>query len=176
MFRKLTRSTIQKKTFLLQRAYTSEKMDTIASVGLIVDLNLLSDYRDVRVLKEALGKRDHSNQATVEVDTIVVPLRQKNAQIIYTDKVFTDDQLTWRGAFKEGSDAQIFKEKKFDILINYFAKASTELVFLSAAAKAKFRIGLKADESVLNDLTIMVEPNAVERFTTELQTILPKII
>lgn len=175
MFRKLTRNTIQKKTFLLQRSHTSEKMGAIASVGLIVDLNLLSNYRDMSILKEALGKRDRSGQVLVEVDTIVVPLRKKNAQIIYTDKTFTDDQLTWRGAFKAGSDAQVFKEKKFDILVNYFTKASCELAFLSAATPAKFRIGLDAEERLRNDLTIMVNPNAVESFTRELQTILSKI-
>ncbi len=175
MFRKFTRSTIQKKTFLLQRVYVPEKMSTIASVGLIVDLNILSDYRDMSILKEAFIRGDCLNQALVEVDTIVVPLRRKNAEIIYTDKVFTNDQLTWRGAFKTGSDAQAFKDKKYDVLVNYFAKASCELAFLSAATPAKFRIGLRSEQDVRNDLTIVVDPDAVESFTGVLQTILSKI-
>lgn len=165
---KKIKNKIARKAFLhLQKNHFPEAINTFSSIGLIIDPTIFKNPEDTKKLIQSLKGTGS------QVETIFIS--KNNLSRDEDILVFKDNQISWRGNLKSGSDADKFQRHKFDVLINYFNRASPHLLLLSAAVKAKLKIGLQTETNSLNDLNIVVNPNEIHKFVCEFKTYIPKI-
>lgn len=131
----------------------------INTVGVIVDQ---SEFKDLNWL-QSLSSTLNVNPINLKIIALVNP-KQKEVNVY--DLNFTKKDLGWKGTVKTDI-LKTFTNTDFDLLISFYKTSKLPLVFLSAITKAKFKVGVLAEEQV-NDLILDIDINNTTIFETEL--------
>lgn len=158
-----------KKLNQLCEAHQPQGVRELNRIGFIVDLKLLNrpDYKES--LMKAFGVKEE------ETEIIVLPLLKNAKSEPGGDRIFTTKQISVGGNVKAGSDAEDFLSDSFDLLVSYYVHTPPEVLLLSAAAKAKLKVGFAAEENFVNDLSVDINPEDVVEFAKEVKKYLPKL-
>jgi hypothetical protein len=146
-----------KETLLVTRelSITNEK---VTSIGIILSENEFNDHESLRLFFKSIGIHDNK----IKVVTFV-----ENKQT--TDRSwevhFSTKEFGWKGKI-DNADLQNFIDKPFDMLLGYYLKPNLELDLVTAASKAKFKIGISGHDERLFDL--IIQTSTYEVFKKEL--------
>lgn len=154
----LKKIAVKRKTrkFLLERDRIMPS--EVNSVGILVDLDEFKSTDVLLQLKEVLQLEDLK---------IVGFSDFKKTEIAPEILHFNSKQIGISAALKD-AELKIFAEKQWDLLINYTSRTNLTFNFLTAASKAKLKVGLKVENEDFYDLIIQTKIEDFEGFQKEL--------
>ena len=155
---------------ILRERSTNVDDSKIVSLGVIFCIDEIDDFEIFRTLATSIHVRPNKLKIIAYTENI------KEAPYFW-DTCFHAKDFGWNGKIKN-IELQSFLDTKFDALISYYKNDILELKLLTAASKAKFKIGTFQTDERLNDFIIKTPLKAFKTFKTELikyLTILNKI-
>ncbi len=155
---------------LLAQRKVSVIDNKIESLGVILNIDEIDDFELFRTLADDINVRPNRLK-------IIAFSTSKKDNLSTWDECFNPKDFGWNGVVKN-VELQSFLSLKFDALISYYTSGALELKLLTAASKAKFKIGILQTDARLNDLIIKTSLKEFDVFKAELHkylTILNKI-
>ncbi|HET8839167.1 MAG TPA: hypothetical protein VFM82_09285 [Flavobacteriaceae bacterium] len=137
-------------------------------IGIILDMDLMPADFDLAEFRKELN-------VSYENFYPIISSTQKNLPEKYSLNAFNAKRLSWKATFEEGNERE-FVNTTFTVLLNYFVNPSPELLILSAATKAKLKVGFPLEEKRLNDIEINADPKDHKLFISELKKYLDMIV
>lgn len=144
---------------LLKQRTSSAGQFNVNSVGVLVNTDEISDYSWFSDLCKSINVKDHKLK-------LVLYTEQEVEKTQFSNPVFNDEALGWKGDIKD-EDVKAFVNEKFDILISYYKQEKNILKLITAASNAVFKIGVFENDNRLNDLIIKTSINDVKTFKSE---------
>lgn len=146
---------------LLQDKTVIADKEKAKSILFIVDLDtFVDDLKDLEVIAKALDI--NRNQI------YIIPFSNNKKTIKdFEGTLFSYNMLGWKGVIKSEKIKELIN-LPVDLLINIYKKDKLALNLLSAAAKAKFRVGFSGVDHKYNDLIIDCDITDLSTFQTEL--------
>ena len=148
----------------LNAILTSRQIDVsdtkIESLGIIFCIDEIDDFEIFRALALSINVRPNKLKVIAYTSNI------KDAPNSW-DTYFHPKDFGWSGKIKN-IELQSFLDTKFDALISYYSEDILELKLLTAASKAKFKIGTLQTDKRLNDLIIKTSLKQFNIFKKEL--------
>jgi hypothetical protein len=142
----------------------------IESLGIILNADETNDFETLKTIAETLNVRPNKLK--------IIAFTTSKKEVTYSWNVcFNPKDFTWKGKINN-IELQSFLDTKFDILISYYSEDVLELKYLTAASKAKFKVGIFQKDKRFNDLIIKTEFKNIKAFKAELLkyvTVLNKI-
>lgn len=132
----------------------------LESLGVILNVDELADFELFRSLAKDLNV--HPNRLKV-----IAYSANKKDEFNSWDLCFNPKDFGWNGNIKN-VELQAFLNTEFDALVSYYIHEDLELKLLTAASKARFKIGIMQSDTRLNDLIIKTEIKEFEVFSGEL--------
>ncbi|THD68054.1 hypothetical protein E7Z59_10430 [Robertkochia marina] len=132
----------------------------IRSLAIIIDYDKLADIRPLLQLATAL------NVANEKV-FILGYVEKVHKSVNYLIPVFSEATVKGNGLVRS-NEVQDFLSRNYDLLINYYGQATPVMKLMTVLTRASFKVGLSADLSDFNDLTLLTEPGDFENFRDEL--------
>ncbi|MBU3822563.1 hypothetical protein KO566_10855 [Flavobacteriaceae bacterium XHP0103] len=131
----------------------------VESLGIVLNMAESKDFSMFKTLADKL--KIHSNNLKV------VGFSNEKIDALNTwDLCFGPDDFGWNGSIKS-VELQSFLDKKFDVLISYYATEDLELKLITALSKAKFKVGILQSDERLNDLIIKTSIQEFNVFENE---------
>ncbi|MFD0988993.1 DUF6913 domain-containing protein [Mariniflexile jejuense] len=142
----------------------------LESLGIVFNLDEIEDFEQFRTLAEHLKVLPNKLK--------IIAFSKKPKDMLKSwDLCYSMVDFGWKGVIKN-SELQTFLDTKFDALISFYEADVIELKLITAASKAKFKIGILQNDERLNDLIIKTNINEFDVFKAEIfkyLTILNKI-
>ncbi|APY09734.1 hypothetical protein BWZ22_00060 [Seonamhaeicola sp. S2-3] len=154
---------------LTEREVNTTKSE-VQSLGIILNIDEFDDLESFRKLADLIKVRTNKLK--------IVAFSETNKENLNSwDDCFTPKDFGWKGVVKN-VELQSFLNKDFDVLISYYLHDNIELKLMTAASKAKFKVGILVSDERLNDLIIKTDIKEFDVFKNEIfkyLTILNKI-
>ncbi|MGB1307640.1 MAG: DUF6913 domain-containing protein, partial [Oceanihabitans sp.] len=119
------------------------KNNTIESLGVIVNIDEFNDFQAFSRLAQELHVKPNKLK-------IISFTTQKKETLAIKEACFNTQDIGWKGKLKT-IELQEFVASNFDALISYYTLDSLELKLVTAASKAKFKIGVLQCDNRIND-------------------------
>ena len=148
---------LKNKLYKHKTAFQDAKIETI---GILIDESRFGQKESL--IKELVHYGINENNISVLVYKDKI---KKNEEFIYP--TISLSSLNWNGVFSK-TEANDFKNRKFDLLINYYDIEKTALVLISSTSKAQFITGFSVIDKRLNDLMITTHIENYKVFAHEL--------
>lgn len=157
LFKKWTiKRKIKNNLFKSKRSSHSKPIKT---VGLIIEHNYYKEHKTIvdQLLKNGIESKN--------LDVLVYKKKiKKGEKNVFP--TFELKNLNWNGTISN-TEANIFFQKKFDLLINYYDSEELILMLATHHSKANFKIGFASVNKQLNDLMIHTEVKNHKLFINE---------
>lgn len=144
----------------LRKRVVSNSSNKIQQLGILINSDEDIDYAWFNTLAAALN----INENKVEIIAFTSNIKEEDYDFSPT---YNPKHLGWKGSLKH-VDLKRFTQTDFDLLISYYTEDSIALKLLTAASKAKFKVGILQEDERLNDLIIKTERNDFDTFKSEL--------
>ena len=144
---------------ILNARHVNVNNSKIESLGVVLNIDEINDFDKFRTLAESLNIRPNKLK-------IVAFTKSKKDDINSWETCFNPKDFGWKGKIKN-IELQTFIDTEFDALISYYIQDELELKQITAASKAKFKIGIFQDDSRLNDFIIKTNLKQFDLFKTE---------
>lgn len=133
---------------------------TIKTVGVIFDgnCNVTIDAIFVELIKHGIQEKD--------INILIFKNKIKKNEIINFG-IFTYNDIDWSGEITN-SNANLFLNKNFDLLINYHDFGKLPLVYASYLSKANFKVGFTSGDKIVNHFMINTSLNNYQLYIEEL--------
>ncbi|WP_299890546.1 hypothetical protein [uncultured Lacinutrix sp.] len=154
----------------LNNRLVSQDSSKIKKIGVLVNKGELIEYKWFEALAKTLKVKPNDFQ-------LIIFTKEKKIEGININKTYNENNIGWNGVIKD-PDLKRFLDTDFDIFISYYTEESISLKLLTAASKAKFKVGVLQDDERLNDLIIKTKIKDLDTFKSELMkylTVLNKI-
>ncbi|WP_338730874.1 DUF6913 domain-containing protein [Mangrovimonas cancribranchiae] len=145
---------------ILKSPNTSFKETPIENMGIIFNADETIDFEGLKSLSNVIGVKPNKLK-------VIAFTPQKKDMTYSWDTCFNPKDFSWNGKVIN-SELQTFIDTDFDILISFYKQDILELRYITAASKAKFKVGVYLQDERLNDLIIKTNLNQLESFKTEL--------
>jgi len=133
---------------------------TIKTVGILVNDIEFNDLEWLNGLSKVLKINTNNLKIMSLTNT------KKDEISVYTN-TFTEKEIGWKGNFKS-EDIKTFVSTEFDLLVNLYETNHLALQLVTAASKAKLKVGIASGEERLNDIIIQTKLKDHNIFKTEL--------
>jgi len=158
-------STFKKKA--LKKAVTKTTLKGLASdfdfkmktVGIVIEKN---EIAKIDGIIQALRQK---GAATEQVDVLVYTGLTQSKQVL--DPSFCMSDFTLAGE-TQSKVIQDFVAKSFDLLINFYAEESAPLMWVSAASKAKFKVGVATVTPRINHFSLDIHELQASQYVEHL--------
>ncbi|RSK38291.1 DUF6913 domain-containing protein [Mangrovimonas spongiae] len=145
---------------ILKSPNNSFEESPIKKMGIIFNADESIDFEGLKSLNNVVGVKPNKLK--------VIAFTPKNKEVTYSwDTCFNPKDFSWNGKVIN-TELQTFIDTNFDILISFYTQDILELRYITAASKAKFKVGVYQQDERLNDLIIKTNLNQLESFKTEL--------
>lgn len=141
-----------------RRIVPNSKVD---SVGILLNYEEFNQIDRIRKLLKNIGFKDN------KVKVLTYTGDDKDRPNSW-DAFYSSEDFGWKAKLNN-QELIDFIEYPFDALINYFQSDKLELNLVTAMSKAKFKIGIGAQDDRLYDLIINIDPKHVHIFESELE-------
>lgn len=118
---------------------------TLKTIGILIEKSEVSKVDEI--IQELQQQGVETDQINVLVYTGLTKPKQLN-EVSFSMKDFT------LGGDIHNQGVQDFIEKPFDLLINFYAKDSVPLLWISTKSKAKFKVGIAAVTPKINHFSL----------------------
>lgn len=155
---------------LLSERHVNVGDNKIESLGIILNIDEKIDLELFKKLAEELNI--HPNKLKV-----VTFSEHVKDDVISWDNCYNPKDFGWKGRIKN-VELESFLDLELDALISYYEEGILELKWITAASKAKLKVGILQTDERINDLIIKTNLKEFDVFKTELfkyLTILKKI-
>jgi len=155
---------------LVSERHVNVDDNKIESLGVIVNIDENIDVELFKTLAEEL--KIHPNKLKV-----ITFSENVKDDVISWDNCYNPKDFGWKGRIKN-VELESFLDLKLDALISYYEEEILELKCITAASKAKLKVGILQTDERINDLIIKTNIKEFHVFKTELfkyLTILNKI-
>lgn len=132
----------------------------VQTLGVIFSHDEKDDFDQFKVLASNLGIK--ANKINIIAFT-----EDLNSESGIWNTIYNPKDFGWNAVIKN-QELKEFIEADFDLLINYYTKENTELKLITAASKAKLKVGILQTDERLNDLIIKTDIKDIKIFTNEL--------
>lgn len=135
------------------------------------------DFGDVRTVGFVLDKKDFSSIHLLENELVKKGIKKSDIFfLIYSREkgIDTDREVFMRdGDFTTSGDLknekiQLFINRPFDLLINYYDVESLVLLWASSHSVAKFKVGFSSIKTHVNNFSISLTTDKFKEFIDEL--------
>ncbi|RED45890.1 DUF6913 domain-containing protein [Seonamhaeicola aphaedonensis] len=155
---------------LLSKRLVNVTNSRAESLGVILNADEFNDFESFRKLANFIKIKANRLK-------IVAFSENKKDDLNFWEVCFNPNDFGWNGTIKN-VELQSFLDESFDVLVSYYQQEVLELKLITAASKAKFKIGVLQTDERLNDLIIKTDITEFEVFKNEIfryLTILNKI-
>lgn len=133
-------------------------------VGLLIDSTSLIDADELAAKLGMFRKRMNI--------TKLCYVEQVAGNNFQTNSVFDESALNWKGDFNS-AEVDFFLNQHYDMLISYYTTPRLILRYITAMARAHFKVGLTiGNDYRMNDLSIATHPQEIDLFCDELKNYL----
>ncbi len=96
--------------------------------------------------------------------SIVAFTEDVNSESGMWESIYNPKDFGWKNNIKS-KGLKEFINYEFDMLISYYTKENTELKLITAASKAKLKVGILQTDERFNDLIIKTDTKDIKTFT-----------
>ena len=145
---------------LLSNVTTNRSEGIIKSVGVFFDGNLSLDIKNVidELVKHGIEEKD--------IKVLIFKKKTPKNEVNKYD-VFSYKEINWSGEILD-SNAKLFLNTNFDLLINYHDFENAPLVYASYLSEANFKVGFTTKDKIINQFMINTDVNNYQLFIDEL--------
>ncbi|WP_458626212.1 DUF6913 domain-containing protein [Winogradskyella sp. PC D3.3] len=146
---------------LLATRQSTVNNDKVKTVAVLLNTSEFHEFEVFRVYFKELGLTSPKHK--IVAFTLDDKLEHNNWNVHFSPKDFG-----WKGKIKN-LDLDAFINEPFDMLICFYKNDVLQLKMMTAASKAKFKVGISRDDERLYDLIIDVGIQDINIFKQELK-------
>ena len=160
ILKKIKAKKFLRKHLVNDRILETDDIRNIAAVACIVNID---EFEDTAALYDFAGDLNISEHQFNIIAYTRTPKKYEDGKI----PLFSLEDFNWKLQIREGN-VKTFLSKEYDVLINYFTKEKTSLLYLSTLTQSKIRFGFKALDHHYNDVIFKVNTNNADLFRSEM--------